>query len=98
MTREELVAKVLEHPRASPRQLAREMGTTPGVVAGIQFRHRHPHEPKPSTRAVTYTHKLTCGVEPETHEAFHAFAARRGWSMAEALRCLVEWGLEEFDE
>lgn len=42
--------------------------------------------------------KLVCALDPETFDQVRALAVKKGTSVAEQVRILIEWGLMEVDE
>lgn len=53
-------------------------------------------------QAVGYKHgnhvKLVCALDPETFDQIRAIAVKKGTSVAEQVRILIEWGLMEVEE
>lgn len=102
MTRDQIVAAVKANPLKGPRELARELRTTPGTIAGLQYRLRYPAPPRRKwawgERMTTYPISIQFKVDPDMAEALRAYRERTNQTKSEAIRDLLAWALEEFPD
>lgn len=100
MTRDQIVAAVKANPLKGPRELARELRTTPGTIAGLQHRLRHPRPPRRKwawgERALAYPLHVQFYADPDLFADLKAYCERTNQTKSEAIRELLAWALEEF--
>lgn len=97
MTRDQIVAAIKANLDLGPRTLARRLRTTPGTIAGLQHRLRHPPpERRRDNVGRRFPHRAQTDLDPESFAALKTYCAQTNQTTAEALRDLLEWALEEF--
>ena len=87
--------------RATLRHIAKKTGRSRSAVAAKLYRQRHPQAPVPRKKrgeSALYRYGVSAWIDAEMFAAVQALAAKHQSSMSEALRLLVQWGLDSMGE